>query len=379
MATTAVATANQAQRWDAQFFREYVRDHAFEPYMGGTIGDGSMMPILIHAQDNLANGTRYLNVPFIEKLEGTGVRDEETLTGNEEALGNFNQQFTVNWNRHAFQVSRQQEGWTEMDLRNAGKMALKTWAAEKLRDDLIVAMWAFSGDCWLKGKTATAGTGASTPAQWYSAIAEATKDAWLAANTDRYLFGNAVSNHSANDHSTALGNIDTTSDRLTAAHVSLAKMVARTADRKIKPVKQSISAGRDDFVYFVGSRGFRDLKTDTSIVNANRDARVRGTDNPLFQDGDLLWDGVVIREIPEIPVLTGVGASTSDVQPGFFCGAQAIALLWGQKPRTKASSEDDYGFFNKLAIEECRATAKLVWNGVQHGMVNTYYSAPATA
>ncbi len=379
MATTSVAAASQAQVWDRRFFSEYVRDHAFEPFMGGAIGEGSMMPILVHAQDSLGDGNRYLNVPFIEKLEGSGVRDEEQLDGTEEALGNFNQQFTVNWNRHAFKVSRQQEGWTAMDLRNAGKMALKTWAAEKLRDDLIVALWAFSGDCWLKGKVATSGTGASTPAQWYAAIAEATKDAWLAANTDRYLFGNAVSNHSANDHSTALGNIDTTADRLTSGHVSLAKMVARTADRKIRPVKQSVSAGRDDYVYFVGSRGFRDLKTDTAIVAANRDARTRGIDNPLFQDGDLIWDGVVIREIPEIPVLTGVGGSTSDVQPGFFCGAQAVAMLWGQKPRTKPSAEDDYGFFHKLAIEECRATAKLVYNGVQHGMVNTYYSAPATA
>lgn len=379
MAQTQLNTQSRIQKWSADFFMEYVRDTAFMPYMGDSGGSGVMKPILTKYE--LTSGGKTINMPFIEKLDGAGVRGTNTLEGNEEALGNYNQQVTVNWNRHAVSIPKPEQHWTEMDLLRAGKMGLKTWASEGLRDDIISGLWAFDDDSILRGVDADdQDTAARTPLAFYNAYLEATKDAWLAANSDRFLFGNAVSNHSANDHSAALGAIDTTADRLTAAHVSLAKQVAREADRRIRPTKQSISMGRDYFVYFVGSRGFRDLKADDPIVNANRDARPRNVDsNPLFQDGDLIWDGVVIREIPEIPVLSGVGDSSSDVQAGFFCGAQALAVAWGQKPKAVFSKADDYGFVKKPGIEECRGVAKMVFNGVQHGMVNTYYSAPATA
>lgn len=379
MAQTQLALASRIQKWSAEFFMEYVRDSAFMPYMGDANGEGMMMPILTKYE--LTSGGKTINMPLIEKLDGAGVRGTNTLTGNEEALGNYNQQVTVNWNRHAVSIPKPEEHWTEMDLLKAGKMALRTWAAEGLRDDTICAMLAFDGESYLRGIDADdQSTAPRTPLQFYTAYSEGVKDAWLAANTDRFLFGSAVSNHSANDHSAALANIDTTSDLPTSAWVSLAKAVARDADRRIRPVRQSIANGRDDFVLFIGSRGFRKLKQDTAITNANRDARPRDVAaNPLFQDGDLIWDGVTIREIPEIPTLAGVGNSSSDVAPAFMVGAQAICHAWGQKPRAVFSKEDDYGFVKKPGIEECRGASKMVFNGVQHGMVNLYHSAPATA
>lgn len=379
MAQTVVASANQVQKWDAQFFLEYVRESAFMPYMGDSGGEGSMMPILTR-HDGLGSGAKVVNIPFIEKLDGAGVRGSNTLTGNEEALGNYNMPLSVNWNRHAVAVNKVEEGWTEMDLRRAGKMGLKVWAAEGLRDDIITAMLAYSGDSWLRGNIVTdSNTASRTPLEYYTALSAGTKNAWLAANADRYLFGAAVSNNVANVHADCLSAIDTSADRLTPDMISLAKQVAREADRRIRPVKQSISAGRDDFVLFCGTRGFRDLKRSDAMRQANRDARPREVgSNPIFQDGDLIWDGVVIREIPEMPVIAGVGSGPSDVAPAFLCGAQAIAVAWGQRPKSVLSKEDDYGFVHKVGIEECRATAKMVWNGVQHGMVNVFHSAPAS-
>jgi hypothetical protein len=379
MAQTQLATASRIQKWDAQFFSEYVRDSAFMPYMGVADSEGMMMPILV--KNELTSGGKTINIPLVTRLSSGGVRGVQTLEGNEEALGNYNHPITVNWARNGVSIPKPEEHWTEIDLRQAAKMALRTWCAENLRDDVISAFLAYDGGSVLQGVDANnETTQARDPLQFYTAYSEATKDAWLAANRDRFLFGNAVSNHSANDHSAALANIDTTADRMTAEHVSLVKAVAREADRKIRPVKQSISEGRDDFVYFVGKRGFRDLKTDDTIVNANRDARPRDPNsNPLFRDGDLLWDGVIIREIPEIPILAGVGNSSSDVEPGFFCGAQALGVAWGEKPRTTVSKNDDYGFVHKVGIRECRGVSKMVFGGVQHGLVSTFYSAPASA
>ena len=46
---------------------------------------------------------------------------------------------------------------------------------------------------------------------------------------------------------------------------------------------------------------FRDFSQDSAVQQANRDARVRGVEtNPLFTGGELVLDGVIVREIPEM-------------------------------------------------------------------------------
>ena len=84
----------------------------------------------------------------------------------------------------------------------------------------------------------------------------------------------------------------------------LAKRLARRAEPGITPYRDNEDQGREWFVAFVGSNDFRDLAGDTAIMNANLYARPRegnGVDrNPLFQDGDLIYRGMIIREIPEI-------------------------------------------------------------------------------
>lgn len=376
MATTQLALASRVQKWNSDFFEEYIADSPYLPFMGD---QNSMMPIV--ARYELASGGKTVNLPLIAALKGQGVQGLTTLEGNEEALANYNKQITVNWNRNAVKVMKPDESWTEMDLRRAAKSALKKWAAEALRDDITSAFISLSDVSILKGNLASIDTtDGRTPLEFYNSYSEAAKDAWLAANSDRFLFGAAVSNHSSNDHSAALLNIDTTNDRLSSSMVSLAKQVARESNPLITPFKTDSTAGRDWFIMFVNSRGFRDLKRDSAIVQANRDARPRDvSSNPLFNDGDLLWDGVIIREVPTIPTLVGVGASTSDVGFGFLCGAQSVGLAWGQKPKSVVSTNTDYGFQYRVGIEECRATSKMIFNGKQHGMVSVYYSAPATA
>lgn len=375
MAQTSLNTASRVAKWDAQFFAEYVRDNRFRPYMGRSDGN-AMMPIVTKYE--LSAGGKTINIPLITRLKSGGVQGTSRLSGNEEALGNFNKSITVNWNRNGVVIVKPDEHWTEMDLRRAARMQLKTWAGESLRDDLICGFMAVDGTSFLQGKSADVGGPTLTPLQAYQAQTEGNKNAFLAANADRYLFGAAVSNNSSNNHANSLLNIDTTADKMSAGIVSLAKMRAQEADPHIRPFKTDDAEGREWFVMFVGSRGFRDLKRDSSILAANREARPREVgSNPIFQDGDLIWDGVIIREVPEMPVVTGVGASTSDVSMAALCGAQALGVAWGQEPTSRVKKETDYDFEYGVAIEECRGVSKLIYNGVQHGMVSVWYSAPA--
>jgi hypothetical protein len=102
----------------------------------------------------------------------------------------------------------------------------------------------------------------------------------------------------------------------------------------------------------------RDLKADTPMANALREARPREGNsweqNPLFRAGDLWWDNVLITEIPEIDerlTLTGIGASSSNVVPAFLCGSSALGLVTAQMPIPTRMDETDYGFNTGLGIE----------------------------
>jgi hypothetical protein len=157
-------------------------------------------------------------------------------------------------------------------------------------------------------------------------------------------------------------------------------------------VTRKISAG-EWFVAFCGAETFRDLAADPTIVQANVSARPRegsGVEkNPLFQDGDLLFRGVIIREVPEITdfcTIAGAGSGPIDVQPIFFCGQNALTVGWGQMPKPTERKEDDYGFLIGRGVESVYGVGKVfkkrdpeatVAQLVQWGVVTVFAAAVA--
>lgn len=321
----------------------------------------------LHELEQQAGKT--INMPLITRLSGAGVTGSTILDGNEEDLGNYNCAITVDWLRNGVRVPKSTSFKTEIDLLGAAKAMLKQWSAEQLRDDIIQAM------------LSVVTTGDTTVDLQDSSTAN--RNAYAAANSDRLLFGKLLSNYSAT-WATAVGNIDTTDDKATAAAMSLMKRIAKAADPHIRPFRTG--DGKEFYVAFHGSRTFRDLKADSTITAANREARPRDVEaNPLFQDGDLIYDGVIHREVPEIDTvagtgtyqLDGVGNSSCDVRPVFLCGQQAVGVAWGQMPTPKTDSTKDYGFRPGVAIEELRGVKKAAFNGKQHGMVTGFFAAAA--
>jgi N4-gp56 family major capsid protein len=367
MAEVALASASERQKWITNYFAEYVRNSGFKPYMGR--GNNS---IIISKYELTEEAGKSINIPLITRLKGTGVTGSTSLDGNEEELGNYNCNISLDWRRNAVRVPKSTSYKTELDLFGAAKDMLRTWEAEKLRDDVIKAM------------LSVVTTGDTTVLLADSSAAN--RNAFNAANTDRLLFGKLRSNYSAT-WATAMGNLDTTDDKCTVASMSLAKRIAKNADPHIRPYRTG--DGREYFVAFHGSRTFRDLKADTTMTQANREARSREgngmDDNPIFQDGDLLYDGIIHREVPEIDDvaaagtynLTAVGASSADVRPVFLCGAQSVGIAWGQEPTPRTDMTKDYSFRPGVAIEELLGVKKLAFNGVQQGMVSCFFCAAA--
>src|SRR3546814_10179827 len=70
-----------------------------------------------------------------------------------------------------------------------------------------------------------------------------------------------------------------------------------------------------------------------------QNAQERGDGNPLFNDGDLMYDGVIIRKIQEIPATGAVGTAGARVEPVYLCGAQALGIAWAKRRSEEHTSE----------------------------------------
>lgn len=385
MATTVISDNNKLVRYTQEINREFVRENLFSPYMSQDLN------AIIRIRQELKQGGEQMNIPLVTKLRGQG-KGSGTLVGNEEKIDNYGMRIYVDWARHAVTTKKSEEQKDSADIFGEAKPLLSDWGKERQRDDLISAFMA------LPSESAPTGLGSDdgmtvNGIQYQDATATQ-RNTWTAANSDRILFGTAVGNYSAT-HATALGNIATT-ETLSAASVSLAKRIAMNANPAIKPFKT-----RDGYEYFVGFAGtnaFRDYKNDSVIVAANRDARARegnGMDkNPLFQDGDQLYDGVIMRQVPEISAfvtsvwtsLTTAGGTSGRVEPWFLCGQQAAVLGWGQMAKPTFRKEDDYGFIKGVGTEMCYGVSKMFKkhpydgsNLKQWGMLTGFVAAPLDA
>ena len=311
---------------------------------------GTALNSIIRIKNELKAGGEEMNIPLVSRLTGAGV-STGTLVGNEEQIDNYGMRVRLDWARHAVVTNKAESQKDSADIFGEAKPLLADWGKELQRDELIAAFMALPSET-------LPSTGTRVNGIQYDLATAAQRNTWNAANSDRILYGNSTANYNAT-HATALGNVDTTNDKFTASNLALLKRVAMGASPKIRPFKTA--DGYEYYVAFAGINTFRDLKA--SLETVNKDARPReqnGMDkNPLFQDGDQIYDGVIVRQVPEISSfvtnvwtsLKTAGAASARVEPVFLCGQQAAAFAWGQMAKPTFRKEDDYGFVTGTGIE----------------------------
>ncbi|CAB3713060.1 hypothetical protein CEY09_30465 [Achromobacter marplatensis] len=365
MAETTARAGLTPQIWDSEYFEEYVRENRYRRFMG--TGESSIFRTKEDLSRKPGDRVTFAAVRTI----GGGVRGNTVLEGNEAELDMRSMTVAVTPRRNAVVMTEWDEQKSAIDIRQAARGALKQWSLDSMRDDITAAL-----------KFIPNAAGIMVP---YEQATEAEKDAFLAANADRVLFGAAKSNNAGNDWSASLANIDNTADKLTPQLISLAKRMAQTATPHIRPTRTT--EDQEWFVMFANALSFRDLQNAPEMTQANRDARERNVrTNPLFTGGDLVWDGVIIREVPEIGVIPGVGAGGIDVGFNFLCGAGALGLAWAQRTRSTTDVRD-YGFRHGVGIQEIRGIEKLMFGTgledrqtlVQNGVVSVLTAAVADA
>jgi hypothetical protein len=377
MAQTTIDANNKLVEYTREINREFVRENLFSPYMGEDLN------AIIRMRSELKGGGEQMNIPLVTRLNGTG-KGVGTLVGNEEKIDNYGMRVWLDWARHAVTINKAERHKDAGLAFGVAKPLLSDWGKELQRDELIEAFMA------LPSESAPTNLGSDDGDRIngirFESSTVTNRNNWLTHNQDRVLFGGAVSNYSSGVYATALGTLDSTNDTFTYTNLSLAKRRAMGADPKIRPYRTK--NGYEHYVAFAGTRAFRDLKL--SLATINQDARPRDVSaNPLFQDGDLLWDGVIVREVPEITTLvedkwSGASLLGTTAEPVFFCGQQAAVVAWGQMFMPTERKEDDYGFIRGVGIEGAYGISKMFKKNAsaqlkQWGMLTMFVYAAADA
>lgn len=340
VATIETTHGVSSEQWSNEVFGEYMGQNPFFNFMGTS----SHSVIQVKEELTKAPGDA-VTVQLRAKLSGAGVTGSTTLKGSEENLVFYDQKLTVDTLRHAVLLKGEMsEKRVAFDLRNQAREALVDWAADKMRGGLV----------------------------------EALTDTSVGRDRSRYLYGASDANWNS-DHATALANVDGTNDKLTTEMISKAKRKALLeGSRKVRPfVLKNGNKVEEVYVLFAHPYAIRDLLADQAFrdVNVHLPASIGESVLVHGQRYKGMWDGVMIFET-EMPVLDGAGAAGIDVAHNVLAGAQAAAVAWGKRTNYK-EDVDDYGHENGFAIDEIRGISKLVFNNIDHGVVNVFSAAVA--
>jgi hypothetical protein len=354
MALTTVQTNNKLIKFTKGVNREWVRENLFAPYMGESITS------IIRKRMELVSGGEQMNIPLVARLSATAI-GSGTLAGNEESVDNYGMRAWIDWARNAVKTNKAEKHKDSAAIFDVARPLLSDWLKELTRDEICDAFYALVSESAPAGLNSSAGQrvngilfgGDRRPAQ-YLGFGQLRSRAVRQGEIE--LFGDL---RDRDRHARY--------DRRQVQPRCHAAAQAHRARRQSEAAPYKNTDGKEYFVAFHGSRTFRDLKIDLETIN--KDARPREgngvSKNPIFQDGDLLDDGVIHREIPEIDTrcptfYTNAGSGgTTDVRPVWLCGQSAMVMAYGQMAKPTQLDNTDYGFNQGVGIETAYGIGKM--------------------
>lgn len=358
MSLTAIPANDRVVRYQNKFFTEFIRNNKFSKYIGTSVNSP------IQLVEDLTKGRGESVYIYLVNELGASVAngkirtDYQTLKGYETPLNIRSNKLTLGLSRFGVTLWETDKQFSAIDLVEARNDVLQDNAKTYMRDRIIAALGSMSID-------------GTTHVAYADADETSVKDVWLANNSDRVIFGADAG--SGVDHSDDLAQLDTTNDIITEANLKRWKDKAKAADPIIRPIK--VREDEEWYVVLLPTKLFRGAQTALAAINREAWVRAQGDGNPLFTGGDLIYDGMIIKEVPELPVLS---ASTA---AGYLMGAQALGYAVGLRSKV-ITDTDDYGEVNGAGIKMLDKVQKLYFgSGVsdtttpkQHGIATGYFA-----
>ena len=338
--------------WDDRFSTEFFQTNPFAAYQG--TGTNNVIRVKEDYQSKRGNGITF---EFITNLKRGTIYDRQPLRGHEDALGEYGDRVYWRMRKKGIAMNELDEDLAAINLRDAARGSLKTWAAQDLKWDVIDRLGDVGANC-------------DVP---YVSSSTADRNTWVTNNSDRVLFGANTANYSTT-FATAAGNVDTTNDLLSRSMVRKMKAIALAASPKITPIEVESMNNRRYFVMFVPSLAFVDFQNDTDSLQAQ--VRVIERNESIFLGGDREFDGVIIHQVDDIDTLGTIGNGSANVYPIYLCGQEAIGMAVKERYRSRTQL-DDYQTEIGLGMIGKWGSKKLCYsnnfNASLSGTDSTYY------
>lgn len=327
MADTTMNAALKAKIWAKDLWFEAQKENFFSKFTSKE--NPTLEKVSSEALNSIVNLKEELTkqkgdtitMGLAMKLTGAGVSGDNTLEGNEEEMTFYDFYMQVEQLRHGVRLEgRMEEQASAFDMRKAAKGALKIWLTEAMDKGLFDALSA-------------------------------------SPTSNRVLYG-GTGNTSDGDLEEA--------DVMTTALISVAKRKAKMANPKIRPIMVN---GKKYYVLILHPLQMKALRAEDRWHNAQKDAGVRGDENPIFSGMEGIWDGVVIHEHENVYTANdwGAGGSLAGAR-ALFLGAQAAGLAIAQRPFWR---EDTFDYKNKVGFATglIWKPAKTVFNSEDYGTI----------
>lgn len=311
-------TASVEEIWGEKTWRQAEKDAYFND--GRFVGTTSNSLIQVNTDLTKQKGDR-INTPLRARLISDGKVDDEAIEGQEKALTFYNHQTTIHKRKEAVRLDGEMtEQRTKIRLRSEAKDSLALWLAEIRDTDVLMGLSGLANGAGTIGAVAPSAHrkfyGGQTT-DGIGGVEAVAGDANIVATDGKHLFGTLVISHLKR----------------------MAKTDGGSAYCKMRPI---IIGGKEWYVLFASQWHIKALRAENAWLNAQKDANVRGLDNPIFSGAAGVWDGVIIHEYDKILTKTGNGsdvvfeagdvlANGITVGRSLFCGAQAGILAYGRK------------------------------------------------
>jgi N4-gp56 family major capsid protein len=282
-------------------------------------------------------------VPRIDPKTNQGVTSGQTLKGKEVALVDYD--FSIELERYRQAVSAGGHmDWTRSayDMPKEARMALQTWGSEK--QDLLC----------------------------FQALEDAPTEIFYKTSDD---YDTTPPSKTAT-LATAKTAMHATNSKVTPAFLHFLKTWCMTgggrAGGKVPPRPIMID-GKPYYVFLTHPDVEFDFGNDSTNMQAQREAEIRGKDNPIFSGATAVWKGMIIHTHEFVTVGTDGGGASVPWAYGHVLGAQALTVGFGERPSIVEDTED----YEEDLFYAWRMTMKVdtpVFNSKRYGSVTTLIS-----
>ena len=315
-------SASVEEVWGEKTWRQAEKDAYFND--GRFVGTSSNSIIQINVDLTKSKGDR-INTPLRARLISDGKVDDAAIEGQEKALTFYNHQTTIHKRKEAVRLDGEMtERRTKIKLRGESKDALGLWHAETRDTDILMGLSGIANAVGTIAAAVPTSNRRFIGGQKYDGsggVASVATDALVVSTDGAHLFGTMVLSH-------------------------LKRMAQKDGGASYSKIRPVVINGKTWYVYFASPWQVKSLKQETAWINAQKDANVRGHENPLFSGACGIWDGIIVHEYDKIQLRTGDGTGTDagtyfesgdpaasgiTVARGLFCGAQAGVVAYGRK------------------------------------------------